>query len=113
MYEYKLIKIHRVYDGDTIIVDLDVGFGIYTKQKLRLSNINAPELRGATLKEARVSRDFLKTSLENALNSKKSIIIKTKKDRKGKYGRYLAEIFIDNISINEEMITLGYAVRYK
>jgi micrococcal nuclease len=112
MYEYKLLKIHRVYDGDTIIVDLDVGFGIYTKQKLILANINAPELRGESLEKARISRDFLRISLESALSDKKLILIKTKKDRKGKYGRYLAEIFINGISLNEEMINKGFAIRY-
>ena len=112
MYEYRLIDIIKVYDGDTIIAIIDLGFGMYAKQKLRLANINAPELRGSTLSEARVSRDYLKASLKKALKAKQSITIKTNKDRKGKYGRYIAEIFIDKKSLNKQMVKLGYAKVY-
>ena len=98
-----------VYDGDSITVDVDCGFGIILrKQKLRLLGIDTPELRGDTIVEARVSRDWLR---EKILNTQ--IIIKTYKDRKGKYGRWLAELFVDGININNQMITEGLAKVYE
>lgn len=98
-----------VYDGDTVTADFSVGFGIIIKkQKLRLLGIDTPELRKETIVEGRISRDWLR---EKVLN--KQVIIKTYKDRKGKYGRWLAEIYIDNVNINKQMITEGLAKEYE
>lgn len=112
MYEYKLESIKRVYDGDTVTCRVDLGFGVTKDEKFRLSKIDAPELRGDTLIEARISRDWLIKRLDDALTAEIPVIVKTQKDRKGKYGRYLAEFFINDISINDEMVRLGYATFY-
>ena len=109
MYEY-LAFCTDVYDGDTITVDIDLGFGItMKKQKIRLLGINTPELRGETLEAARVSRDWLKNKI-----LLKVITIKTEKDKKGKYGRYLAEIYFNNEteSINQQLLNEGLAKPY-
>ena len=98
-----------VYDGDTITADVDCGFGIILrKQKMRLLGIDTPELRKDTLIEARVSRDWLR---EKVLNTQ--IIIKTYKDRRRKYGRWLVELFVDGININKQMLTEGLAEVYE
>lgn len=107
-YTYKA-TITSCWDGDTITADIDLGFGvIMRKQKIRLLGIDTPELRGDTLIEARVSRDWLR---EKVLN--KEVILETFKDKKGKYGRWLAEIHLDGININKLMITEGLAKVYE
>lgn len=113
MYEYKIKEIKKIYDGDTITVVIDLGFGVYKTDKLRLAFINAPELRGEEHDEGIKSRDWLRDKLYSSMDSGTDIIIKTSKDRKGKYGRYIADIFIGSKSVNREMIELGFAVEYK
>lgn len=108
MYEYKIKEILRVYDGDTVTVVLDLGFGITKKEKFRLAFINTPELKGSEREQGLISRDWLR----ERLNTNEEIIVKTFKDRKGKYGRYIGELFINDISINEQMITEGLAESY-
>lgn len=113
MYEYKLLSVKSVYDGDTFIGVVDLGFGVNKVEKFRLSYINAPELRGDTLDEARVSRLWLIGRLNLALDNDDLVVIKTTKDRKGKYGRYLGEIIINGVSVNQEMLDKGLAVKYE
>jgi len=112
MYEYSA-KVIRVYDGDTIWVDLDLGFGIWLRnQAIRFRGINTPELRGPTKESGIVSRDRVIELLENSGNE---CIIKTKKDKqKGKYGRILGEVFIKNEkrSINKMLLSEGLAIEY-
>ena len=105
IYKAKVIK---VYDGDTITCNIDCGFGIILKkQKIRLHGINAPEMKGDSRDEGIQSRDELR---EKILDN--NIILKTFKDKKGKYGRYLGLIYYDDININEWMIDNNYAVKY-
>lgn len=111
LYNYKA-KIVEIYDGDTFTAEVDLGFRIKMKIKLRLDGINTPELRGKDPREkelAKEVRDFLR---ENYLNSE--IILETKK--KGKYGRYLSTVRIPNVidppSLNDLLIKLGYAREY-
>ena len=92
MYEYNA-KVLRVYDGDTIRVDLDLGFGIWMQnQSIRFKGINTPELRGDSKEAGIVSRDRVIELLDGAGNE---CVIKTSKDKQtGKYGRILGEIWI-------------------
>ena len=104
MYEYKA-QVVKVYDGDTITVNIDLGFSIlFNGQKIRLARINAPELRGSTLEQGRASRDTLRDLVLN-----KWVIIKTQKDKKGKYGRWLGEVILNGLCINDEMVRLNQA----
>ena len=108
MYEYKA-KVRGVYDADTITVDIDLGFGIiYTGQKLRLLGIDAPEVRGKESPEGLKSRDALREKIQD-----KVIIIRTSKDKKGKYGRWLGEVWIANVCVNDWLISEGLAKVYK
>jgi micrococcal nuclease len=107
MYEYQATVV-KVYDGDTITADIDVGFGItIRKQKLRLLGVAAPEVRGIEKEEGKKSRDALRKLILG-----KQIIIKTKKDKKGKYGRWLATIFLGEQNINQWLIMEGHATVY-
>ena len=108
MYEYRAY-VRKVYDADTVTVDIDLGFDVVLKgQKIRLTKINAPEVRGKERSEGLISRDALR---EKVLD--KWITIKTKKDKKGKFGRWLGELWIDDMCVNDWLLTEGYAEVYK
>ena len=95
-----------VYDGDTITVDIDLGLNVWVRgEKLRLHRINAPELRGEERPRGLASRDWLR---ERILNQ--PVVIETIRDRKGKYGRYLAEIWLADENINDALVEQGLAV---
>lgn len=108
MYEYKAI-VRSIYDADTIRVDIDLGFDIWAKnQSIRFYGINAPELQGETLTEARKSRSWL----INRIPIGSEITLITHKDKKEKYGRYLATVYINGSNINDELVENGLAVPY-
>lgn len=109
MYNYTIKEITKIYDGDTITVIIDLGFSVTTKQILRLANINTPEIRGVERPEGLISRDYLRDRLNRAVASGQVITAVTIKDKTGKYGRYIAEIFVDGVSINDELVTEGFA----
>jgi len=99
MYEYNAV-IKEIYDGDTMRADIDLGFGvILTNQPLRLYGINAPEVTGEQRPMGLVSRDKLREMLLN-----KSVVIKTYKDSKEKYGRYLATVMLGTVNINDWLV---------
>lgn len=110
MYEYRAF-VRKVYDGDTITCDIDLGFNmIMRNQKLRLHGINTPEVRGKSREDGLKVRDLVRQRISN-----KWVIIKTKRDKKGKYGRWLAEIFEPGVeeSLNSWLLNEGHAVEYK
>lgn len=109
MYEYTAL-VRRVYDGDTITVDIDIGFGIWMHdQKIRLADINTPEIRGAEKVEGLKARDWLRNRILN-----KVVMLHTIKDKKGKYGRWLGRIYLPDsvLCVNYEMVELGLAKMY-
>ena len=108
MYEYKLKSVVSVYDGDTFTAEVDLGFNIVITEKFRLIGINAPEMKGEFKADGKLARDFLRKMMD----TESDIIIRTKKDKKEKYGRYLAEIFIDGENINQLLITEGYVIPF-
>tara|TARA_R110000796_G_scaffold19255_1_gene57846 strand:- start:6676 stop:7008 length:333 start_codon:yes stop_codon:yes gene_type:complete len=97
-YTYKA-KIISVYDGDTVTAQADLGFGVKMKIKVRLAGINTPEVRGKERPEGLKSRDFLRNLILD-----KEVIIQTSKDKKGKYGRYIGVIYIDDKNVNEILV---------
>ncbi|MHA2265720.1 MAG: thermonuclease family protein [Candidatus Thorarchaeota archaeon] len=107
MYEYRA-NVVGVYDGDSITVDIDLGFGVWLKgQKVRFLGVDTPEIRGEERELGLISRDALREKILD-----KSITIKTHKDSKGKYGRWLAEIVLDGENINEWLLTEGLGRPY-
>lgn len=106
-------KVVYVYDGDTITVDIDLGLKVFVHgEKIRLSRINTPEIRGEERPEGLKARDYLRKIIMN-----KSIFIETIKDKKGKYGRYLGEIYLPDetgklINVNDLLVENGFA-KYK
>ena len=111
-FSYRVNKVTKVVDGDTIDVIIDLGFDIMYKSRVRLFGIDTPESRTWDLVEKKyglMSKDFLKDKLKNA----EKIVIKTHKgEETGKFGRILGEIFCDNVNINQQMCDVGHAVAY-
>lgn len=99
-------QVVSVYDGDTIVVNVDLGFGFqFNKLKLRLARINAPEMRGPEKPIGMISRDYLRKLILN-----KKIYIETFKYKKGKYGRYIAELYLeDGTNVNDLLVQKGLA----
>jgi len=114
MYEYRVKKVLKIVDGDTIDVDIDLGFSVSFTQRVRLAGIDTPESRTTDLKEKALGlevKEYLKHLLENA----EDIVIQTEKpDSSEKYGRILGWLFIndEDTSLNEKMINEGYAWEY-
>lgn len=110
MYRYK-VSVVKVVDGDTVDVDIDLGFGMsYKKQRVRMLGIDTPESRTRDLVEkkfGKASKKHLKGILEQGG-------IELVSHDKGKFGRILGEFFIGNseVSVNQQMINDHYAVAY-
>lgn len=105
MYIYNA-HVVSVYDGDTITVDIDLGFDTTLKnQKIRLYGINCPEMKGLNKALGVISRDALRTRILG-----KDIVIETIQDKKEKFGRWLGKIEIAGENINNWMVVNNYAV---
>lgn len=114
MYEYKVTRLVDVVDGDTIDVQIDLGFDVSFTSRVRLNGIDTPESRTLDLNEKKLGLDakfWLKKKLEGA----KKIVIRTQKTDSGeKYGRILATLVINDepTSLNDQMVKAGYAWVY-
>ena len=110
LYHYKATVV-SVYDGDTITVDIDLGFNATLRMAVRLARINAPEVRG----EQRAAGLTAAEALRQWLPVGEQVYLKTYKDGREKYGRYLAEVLIDLnqsdglTNINDWLVVNGYA----
>ena len=113
-YIYRIKSVTKVVDGDTIDADIDLGFDISLTKRIRFAGIDTPESRTTNVKEKAMgleSKDWLKKALEGA----KDILIKTElPDSTEKYGRIIGHLFINGqeTSLNNQMITSGYALAY-
>jgi len=114
MYEYRVKQVLKVVDGDTIDVDIDLGFNISYTQRVRLAGIDTPESRTRDLAEKKLGLES-KKYLADLLKSATQIVIKTEKpDSTEKYGRILGWLFLNNApeSVNASLIASGYAWEY-
>ena len=117
-YNFRVIEINRVVDGDTIDVTIDLGFDLYKKERVRVAGVDTPEKRTRNLEEKELGIDatyWLQEKLEGAVAGDDDLIIRTELDGGvGKYGRLLGWLYIGDseLSLNEQMITEGYAHPY-
>lgn len=114
MYEYRVKKVLKVVDGDTIDVDIDLGFSISYTQRVRLAGIDTPESRTTDKKEKALGLEA-KDRLKKAIDAATNVVIKTEKPNSSeKYGRILGWVFLDDnkVSINQILIDEGYAWGY-
>jgi micrococcal nuclease len=112
-------EINRVLDGDTIDVTIDLGFDLYKKERVRIAGVDTPEKRTRDLEEKALGIDatnWLKKKLEDTIaGDGDELAIRTELvGGMGKYGRLLGWLYIneDTVSLNEQMITEGYAWAY-
>ena len=117
-YNFRVVKIDKVVDGDTIDVTIDLGFDLYKKERVRIAGVDTPEKRTRDLEEKALGLDatyWMKKQLEDTIAGDEELIIRTElKGGTGKYGRLLGWLYVgeDTISLNEQMITEGYAWSY-
>lgn len=111
MYDYRATLI-RIIDGDTIELGVDLGFFCSQQRVFRLKGINTPELHDkdpAVRTRAIEARRYL---MERLPRTKNGLRIGTFRDAADKYGRMLVEIFVDEVSINRELVERGLAVPF-
>ena len=117
-YNFRVIKINKVVDGDTIDVTIDLGFDLLKKERVRIAGIDTPEKRTRNLDEKALGIDateWLKSKLTDTIKGDDELLIRTELiGGVGKYGRLLGWLYIgeSNVSINEQMISQGYAWEY-
>ena len=117
-YNFRVTKINRLVDGDTIDVTIDLGFDLHKKERVRVAGVDTPEKRTRNLEEKALGLDatgWLKAKLEETIKGDEELIIRTElKGGVGKYGRLLGWLYVgdSDISLNEQMITEGYAHAY-
>lgn len=110
MYEYKIKEIIKVVDGDTVDILIDLGFNVIYKERIRLANIDTPEVNSRNDQEKLLGNEA-KEYLSIWLKNQNILKIKTTKD--DKYGRILGEIYGDNDTcINKLLVEKGYAWVY-
>ena len=117
-YNFRVTEINKVVDGDTIDVTIDLGFDLYKKERVRIAGVDTPEKRTRDLEEKALGLDateWMKKNLEGAIDGDDELSIRTElKGGVGKYGRLLGWLYVgdEEISLNELMITEGYAWEY-
>lgn len=115
MYEYRC-KVVKIVDGDTVDVDIDLGFGVWLKkERIRMFGIDTPESRTRDLDEKKYGL-MAKEFITKMLDDPNGIVLKTHKDAEGKFGRILGELWrttdLADRSINQIMIEKHHAVSY-
>ena len=113
-----MTEIKKVLDGDTIDVIIDLGFDLAKSERVRIAGVDTPEKRTRNLEEKALGIDateWLKAKLEGAIDGDDDLVIRTELvGGVGKYGRLLGWLYIgdSDLSLNEQMITEGYAWAY-
>ena len=111
MYEYR-VKVIKVIDGDTVDVDIDLGFDVWMlKQRIRLYGVDTPESRTRDAEEkvfGNLAKNFVQVRLPVGSNQ----VLRTKLDGKGKFGRILGEFVIGETTLNSLLIESNNAVKY-
>lgn len=109
MYEYKVKSVERIVDGDTVDVILDLGFGLFKKERCRVAGIDTPEKRTRDLREKQLGMDATHYA-EMWFGTEHNLTVRTEKD--GKYGRMLGWFYRGDECFNHKIIEDGYALPY-
>ena len=111
LYHYSA-EVTRVVDGDTVDAFVDLGFDMHSKQRVRLYGINTPECRTRD-KEEKKAGLAAKARLKEMLSENKNrCVIKTRLDKKGKYGRVLGVLYVNECDLNTKLMKEGHAKKY-
>lgn len=99
--------VRSIYDGDTMRIDIDLGCSTWVgNEPVRLRGLDAPEVRGVEREAGLAARDWLRWLLPEGTN----IVVVTQKDDRGKYGRYVVDVYKDDVHVNQALIDAGHAV---
>ena len=109
-YTYKA-TLDRVVDGDTIDVILDLGFSVFIKARIRLSGIDAPETRTRNIHE-KIRGQAATARLIELLGDGSNLIIVSKFYARGKYGRIIGSVFVDDVDICQVLLDEGFVEKY-
>ena len=111
LYHYSA-EVTRVVDGDTVDAFVDLGFDMHSKQRVRLFGINTHECRTRDKEEKK--RGFAaKARLKEMLSEEKNkCVIKTRLDKKGKFGRVLGVLYVNDKDLNYQLVKEGHAKNY-
>ena len=110
-FSYRVKEVTKVVDGDTIDVIIDLGFDIMYKSRVRLFGIDTPESRTRD-KEEKFYGKLSSKFLQDRCKKGSYITLRTHLDKKGKFGRILGELIVDDINLNKQMIKESLAVEY-
>ena len=115
MYEY-MAEVTRVVDGDTLDVDVDLGMNVHVHERLRLRGVNAPEIFGVKKDSPEYERGMdAMHFLVKLIPPGTKVKVRTVKDRKGKYGRYVADVLVTDPDVGtvsnvaDVLVEKGYA----
>ena len=117
-YNFRVVTVDKVLDGDTIDVTIDLGFDLFKKERVRVAGVDTPEKRTRDLEEKELgihATNWLKEKLEDVLAGDDELIVRTElHGGVGKYGRLLGWLYVgdEELSLNEQMIHQGYAHAY-
>ena len=117
-YNFRVTKIKKVLDGDTIDVVIDLGFDLAKTERVRIAGVDTPEKRTRNLEEKALGLDatnWLKDKLNQTIKGEDELVVRTElKGGVGKYGRLLGWLYVgdSDLSLNEQMIEEGYAWAY-
>ena len=117
-YNFRVVEINRVVDGDNLDCTLDLGFDLYKKERVRVAGVDTPEKRTKNLEEKALgieATNWLKEKLEGAIAGDDELSVRTELvGGVGKYGRLLGWLYRgdESVSLNEQMIAEGYALPY-
>ena len=117
-YNFRVTKIKKVLDGDTIDVVIDLGFDLAKTERVRIAGVDTPEKRTRNLEEKALGLDatnWLKDKLNQTIKGEDELVVRTELvGGVGKYGRLLGWLYVgdSDVSLNEQMIEEGYAWPY-
>ena len=117
-YNFRVTKIKKVLDGDTIDVVIDLGFDLAKTERVRIAGVDTPEKRTRNLEEKALGLDatnWLKDKLNQTVKGEDELVVRTELvGGVGKYGRLLGWLYVgdSDVSLNEQMIEEGYAWPY-
>ena len=97
----------QVIDGDTLDLDIDLGFHVTLRQRVRLRGIDTPELRGPQRELAEAARQAVDAWLQDDI-----VLIRTERDQTDKYGRMLADVWGNGLNLSDYLVERGLARRY-
>lgn len=112
LYYYKA-KLLKIVDGDTIDVELSLGLDVYRQERLRVAHINTPETYGVKKDSEEYKQGLAAKQRLTELLGEGELYVRTIKDKKGKYGRYLAELFVNDTNVGETLVKEGFAEKYE